>query len=149
MPDIHVKSADGRIDIHISSDRIMDNVKAAQNYLDNAVLTDCNQYIPFDNGKLRESGILNTVLGSGVVQWETPYAHYQYEGEKYIDPKYHCGAFYVQNVGYRSRKGVPKVPSGKPLQYHTEGTGDHWFETAKAANGKEWIQNVKKIAGGK
>lgn len=70
MSDIHVKSADGRIDIQISSDRIMNNVKAAQNYLDNAVLTDCNQYIPFDNGKLRESGILNTVLGSGVVQWK-------------------------------------------------------------------------------
>ena len=69
MPNIHVKSADGRINIQISSDRIMDNVKAAQNYLDRAVLLDCNQYIPYQNGMLRKSGIFNTVIGSGVVQW--------------------------------------------------------------------------------
>lgn len=149
MSDIHVKSADGRIDIQISSDRIMDNVKAAQNYLDRAVLLDCNQYIPYQNGMLRKSGIFNTVIGSGVVQWTEPYAHYQYEGIKYVDPVSHASQSYVPNVGYRSRQYVRKVPSGEPLQYHTEGTGDHWFETAKAANGKEWIQNVKKIAGGK
>lgn len=149
MPDIHVKSADGRINIQISSDRIMRNVLKAQEYLDQQVLNDCEQYIPYQNDGLRESGNTNTVVGSGVVQWKTPYAHYQYEGIKYVDPVSHASRSYIPNVGYRSRQYVRKVPSGEPLQYHTEGTGDHWFETAKAANGKEWIQNVKKIAGGK
>lgn len=149
MSNIHVKSADGRINIQISSDRIMRNVLKAQEYLDQQVLNDCEQYIPYRNDGLRESGNTNTVVGSGVVQWKTPYAHYQYEGIKYVDPVSHASQSYVPNVGYRSRQYVRKVPSGEPLQYHTEGTGDHWFETAKAANGKEWIQNVKKIAGGK
>lgn len=147
--EINVKSSDGRLNIKVSSKRLEANLLKAQQYLDNAVLTDCNDYIPFKNGKLRQSGILHTVIGSGVVEYRTPYAHYQYEGEKYVDPVYHCAGFMIPKKGYRSRKGVPKVPSGQPLQYTTAGTGSHWFETAKAVNGKKWIKEVKRIAGGK
>lgn len=35
-------------------------------------------YIPFDTGMMRNSGISSTVVGSGLVKWNTPYTRLQY-----------------------------------------------------------------------
>lgn len=49
-----------------------------QQYIDSEVLRLCDPYIPFDIGTLRDSGITNTVIGSGEVKWRTPYARRWY-----------------------------------------------------------------------
>lgn len=149
MGNYDFKGSHGRIEIHISDRRIMKNIAEAQCYLDGAVLDDCNMYVPFRMGELRNSGTRNTVKGSGEVKWVTPYAHYQHEGKVYVDPVTGAAAFYIEGVGFRSRKNVPKVESERHLQYHEAGTGSHWFEKAKRVHGKEWIKEVKKKAGGR
>ena len=50
-----------------------------------------------------------------------------------------------------ARKGARKIITNKDLQYnknaHPKAT-DHWFDAAKKEHGKEWIDYVKKVAGG-
>jgi len=50
----------------------------AQKKLDAQALKDCNFYCPMQTGTLQKSAILNTVIGSGKLIWNTPYAHEQY-----------------------------------------------------------------------
>ena len=144
-----INLSDGNIHIKISGQRVAGNLERAQMYLDQVVLEDSNKYVPFRSGNLRQSGIRNTVLGEGKVTWETPYAHYQYQGMLYVDPKTGLGAFYSPDYGYWSRKDVPKIPTDRPLRHTTPGTGPLWFETAKRVHGKDWIKGTKRIAGGK
>jgi hypothetical protein len=58
-------------------------IHKAQMKLDQQVINDSNYYCPLKEGDLQKSAIINTVLGSGLVQWKTPYAHRQYYGVKF------------------------------------------------------------------
>lgn len=49
-----------------------------QRYIDTQVLELCNPKVPFDNGKLAESGDKETTIGSGEVKYHTPYARRWY-----------------------------------------------------------------------
>ena len=129
----------GSIDIRLSGERITGNIQRAQMYLDEAIVRDCNQYVPFRSGRLRDSGTDHTIIGSGEVQWKTPYAHYQHTGKDMIG---------TVSKRHWVMKGEPKMYNGKALQYHTVGTGSFWFEKAKRVHGKQWVKNTKKIAGG-
>lgn len=53
-----------------------------QQALDSVILQTCDPYIPFDTGMLRDSGILNTAIGSGEIEYNTPYARKQYYENK-------------------------------------------------------------------
>ena len=73
----------------------------------------------------------------GEIEWNTPYAHYQYEGELYL----------TEDGRSFANKGEQKYPTGMPLHYHTPGTSDHWFERAKETHGQQWIDLVKREVG--
>lgn len=130
----------GSIKIKISGRRIQRNLIKAQEYLDSVVLTDCRPYIPNRNGMLSNLDKNKTVIGSGEVIWEGPYAHYQYTGKDMIG---------VYTKRHWAMRYEPKEYNGRALKYHTPGTGPYWFEKAKRVHGKEWIKQVKKIAGGR
>lgn len=49
-----------------------------QQVIDSEVLRRCDPYVPKDRGMLIDSGILATDIGSGEVNYETPYAKKQY-----------------------------------------------------------------------
>lgn len=49
-----------------------------QQVIDSDVLKFCDPYVPFDTGMLKDSGISSTVIGSGTVIYDTPYARRQY-----------------------------------------------------------------------
>ena len=94
-------------------------IEKRQKFLDSEVLKDSNYFCPLKEGTMQKSGILNTVLGSGVVQWKTPYVRYQYYlGEK-VSPS---------QIKYSHNKNAQ--PKG--------------FEAAKARHLKKW----EKIATG-
>lgn len=124
----------GDINIHIDTRRIDDNLRRAQNLLDQSVLNDMMEYMPFQQGALR---VATHIIEPGLIATNTPYAHYQYEGELYL----------AANGSSWAHKGEKKYPSGQPLNYHTQGTGDHWFDRAKQKHGKEWVNLVKREVG--
>lgn len=53
-------------------------LNGAQAFTDNEVLRYCQPLIPFRTGTLVRSGKVGTVIGSGIVQYITPYARFQY-----------------------------------------------------------------------
>lgn len=51
---------------------------AVQWFIDSGVLRLCEPRVPLDNGVLIKSGTINTVIGSGQVEYDTPYARRWY-----------------------------------------------------------------------
>lgn len=85
----------------------------AQKWLDNEVLKDSDKYVPFRTGNLRNSGIRGTNIGSGMVIYNAPYAARCYYG----------------NFNFSKIK-------------HPEACRQ-WFEKAKAANSKKWVNGAR------
>ena len=141
---MRINNTVGNVSIKIDTSRIDKNIREAQKLLNLAVVGDCDPMIPFQQGALRNSVIYPDGIYGGEIEYNTPYAHYQYEG-----------IVYGPNIPIRDAEGnitgwyspPSKQPTGRPLTYHTEGTGDHWFEKAKAQHKQEWIDLVKRTAG--
>ena len=88
-------------------------IHKAQIKLDAQALADSNYYCPLKTGTLQKSGIINTVLGSGLVVWKTSYARAQYYGVNFD----------------RSKDPNPNACA-------------KWFEAAKARKVKQWEKLV-------
>ena len=127
----------GCVDIHIDTSRIDNNIRNAQKALNMQVVSDCDEYIPMQQGALRGSFNYPDGIYGGEIAWNTPYAHYQYMGELYLTEDGRSFAF----------RGERKYPTGLPLQQHHPGTADHWFDRAKQAHCEQWIDLVKREVG--
>lgn len=134
----------GNVDIKIDTSRIDKNVKEAQKLLNMQIAADCDPLIPFQQGALRNSVNYPEGIYGGEIEWNTPYAHYQYEGIVY-GPNIPIYDGDGNLTGFFSPP--KKNPTLRPLQYHTEGTTDHWFEESKEKNLKSWVDLVKKTVG--
>ena len=130
--------------------RLTGAARRAQSWLDNTVVKDSTPYVPRLTGALERSGIAGTKIGSGLVEWNSHYARYQYYGKVMVDPATGAAGFLTED-GWFSRKGVSKVLTGRDLQYSKQSHPKAcrlWFEAAKAERRAHWISGVKKIGGG-
>ncbi|TQI66264.1 minor capsid protein [Clostridium sp. KNHs216] len=92
---------------------------AAQKWLDNEVIKDCDPFVPFRTGELDLSAKLGTDIGSGEVDYIAPYARKMYYGLSFDF----------------DRSSHPQAQA-------------QWFEAAKAVHKQTWINGAKKLAGG-
>ncbi len=101
-----------------------------QKVIDITFMSYLDKYMPADTNGMINSMYSSTNIGSGEVNINTPYAHYQHEGIKYVDPKYGIGAFHDPVSGrYWSRPNIKKIPSNEKLNYHGgPNRGDHFVE---------------------
>lgn len=75
------------------------NYTEAQKYVDSEVLRLSTPLIPLRTSTLIKSGILGTVVGSGLVRWIVPYAQDQYyntSASRPYDPR--RGAFWFERM---------------------------------------------------
>lgn len=93
-----------------------------------------DKYVPYRDGNLRTS----IIEKSDSITYASPYAHYMYEGELYVDPE--TGSSWA-------RKDVTKVPTGKDLVFHTPGTGKHWDKRMWSAEKEQVIKEVQDYIG--
>lgn len=94
-----------------------------QRKLDRDVLDYCSSFVPKHTGALIRSGYSGTKIGSGTINYSSPYARYQYYG-------------------------VSK--NGKPLKYRGGGLrGSYWFARMKATHKYTLLKNAAILAGGK
>ena len=111
-----------KVIVKLNKDRVQSRFepkyKLAQQYLDNEVLKDCTPYVPMKTGNLVRSGMDATVLGSGLVMWNAPYAS-------------RC---YYNKMNFQKTK--------HPLAC------SFWFEVAKGVNKEKWINGVEKVVKG-
>lgn len=117
----------------------------AQKFLTNTCYRHMDKYVPMDTGNLRK----NVSIEENSITYQSPYAHYQYNGKLYVDTKTKKGAFYSPDYGFWSRPNVPKEPTDIDLQYHTPGTGPHWDKRMKSAEIETVIQEVQNYVGGR
>lgn len=127
----------GSVGIKLDTGRFDRNIMEAQKKMNEQIVADCDPYIPFQQGALRGSVWYPEGIYGGKIEWDTPYAHYQYEGELYLTKD---GRSYAS-------KNEQKFPTGKPLEQHMPGTTDKWFEEAKARNKDQWVDLVKRTVG--
>lgn len=128
----------GSVDIKINTSRIDRNLKESQKLLNMQVVADCEPLIPIQQGALRESVLYPQGIEGGEIEYNTPYAHYQYEGELYL----------AINGSSWAKEHEKKYPAGKTLTHieHPE-TTDHFFEEAKQQHKEEWIKLVRETVG--
>ena len=125
----------GSVHIHLDTARMDANLKRAQDKLDMQVLNDMVPYMPMKQGHMIEQ---TQIIEPGLIETNTPYAHYQYTGLVRTDES---GRTFVG-------EGESKpVLTERPLYYTKPGATDHWFEEAKQQHGQEWIDLVKREVG--
>ncbi len=101
----------------------------AQRYVDSEVLRRCDSLTPRLNGHLIQSGVRATRLGSGMVQYNSPYARYQYYGKVMIGK-------------------APKKITNIPLTYTgAPNRGAKWFERMKVKDKKDILKGAGRIVG--
>lgn len=127
----------GGVSINLNTDRLDRNIREAQKLLNMQVVGDCEPLIPFQQGALRGSQRYPEGIYGGEIAWDTPYAHYQYQGELYL----------TEDGRSFANKNERKYPTGTKMKQHAPGTTDHWFDKAKEQHEKQWIDIVKQTAG--
>ena len=132
----------GDIQIKVSFSRFEKQFEKAQYVFDSAIMTSMIPYMPQNSGTFinltrAQSAAL---AGSGtVIAGAAPMGRFLYGGLAMIDPE--TGSAWA-------RKGAKKVVTDKPLNYSNPKAQSHWFDVAKAKDGKKWVDTVKRIAGG-
>lgn len=145
---------DGDIRINLNMSRFDKQFQRAQYQLDGNVMNSMVPFMPMVSG-----GFINitraqsaAVQGTGEVYAAYgPQGRFLYEGKTMVDEQ--TGSSYA-------RKGARKVLvsqyAGKTnakenLSYSKKAhpkARDHWFDAAKEQDGKKWIKDAKKAAGG-
>lgn len=91
-----------------------------QQFIDTECLRLANAKAPKDTNNLIESGIVNTIIGSGEIKYRTPYAR-----RLYYHPEYNFG--------------TDKNPEA----------GGYWFERMKQQYKQQILEGAAKLAGAK
>lgn len=126
-----------------------------QKFIDNEVMRQSLPYMPNMNGVLQNAMMTQTVIGSGEIRQNTPYARYQYYGVLFVDPITLKGSFYDARTGrHWSRKGVAKIPdpNGRMLNYNTSKNalaGSYWFDRAMKDHGESIGRAAARLAKGR
>ena len=99
--------------------RGLDNGGQVQRFIDTECLRLSAEFCPFDQHTLIESGNINTKIGSGELNYLTPYAR-----RLYYHPEYNYST------------------------EHNPQAGGYWFERMKQNYGEQIRAGARKIAGG-
>ena len=139
----NISVVSGNMRAFINLERINANLANAQYWLDGQVMNDMVPYMPMQTNTLinitrAQSAALQ---GTGtVVAAAPPYGRFQYMGVVMVDP--------ATNSPF-ARPGAKKVVTERPLNYSNPKATPKWFDTAKKNHGQNWINEVKRRAGGK
>ena len=144
----HVSTGAFDVTIDIDISRFARHLDEAEDWLAHRILDDCTEFIPVASGALRGSGHVVETREGRRIEWDVPYAHYQYEGKVWINPEHNASGFIGSDGNWHGWPG-PKVPTERPLMYSADGTGDHWVRTAKDIHMEEWIRGARRVAGGR
>lgn len=157
--DYHFTDGTLSIDANIDLGRIEENIRKAQYFLDSQVMTDMVPYMPMQTGNFiqRTRAMSAAVAGSGkVVAAAPPMGRYLYMGKVMVDSETGKGPARIEvspgEYIFRFRKGAKLVATERDLKFSKAANPKaqkQWFDAAKRAHGKEWVKQVKKIAGGK
>lgn len=134
----------GYVEIKLDMSRIDDNLLEAQKLLNMQVVADSAPFVPFRQGALRNSVRYPDGVYGGIVEYDTPYAHYLYKGVVY-GPNIPLKDAEGNIIGWTSPPN--KSPTQRRIKYHEPGTTSEWFEEAKRRHKDDWLDLVRKTVG--
>lgn len=138
----------GSLEIKFSPDfakKYSERIHRIQMFIDSECIRLMAPYTPMNTGTLMRSATSGTVIGSGVIHQNTPYARYLYYGVIYGPniPLYENGEL----VGFWSPS--KKDSTGRPITYSTAKhplAGKMWFERMKADHKDDILRGAQAIA---
>lgn len=145
---------DGDIRVTLNMNRFEKQFQRAQYQLDGAVMDSMEPFMPMETGSFIDAtrAASTAVQGTGKVYAAFgPQGRFLYEGKVMVDEE--TGSPFAK---YEHRKVLVSQYGGKTkakedIEYtknkHPKAQ-DHWFDAAKKADGKKWIRDVKRTAGG-
>lgn len=122
------------IQVNIPDNIITEPATRAEHIVAVQAMDDTTRYVPFLNGKIRDS----TQVDGGTIIYPSP-ARYLYYGKLMVDPE--TGSSWA-------REGTRKVLTDKNLVLNHGPDPDaqpYWFEVSKAANIYKWVQIAGKV----
>ena len=102
------------------------------------------RYMPYRTGALATK--LKFIKSPTEIEVLGPYARYQYYGEVMVDPETRAADFKDKDGQWKSRRGVPKVRSGRPIQYTKTKhplAGPFWDRRLMAAEGAQIAKELQ------
>lgn len=135
--DFKIKSTD-----ILKKNRGLDDFGKVQQFIDSETIRLMAPYTPMLSGVLEKS-TAPTVIGSGLIQQNTPYARFQYYGKLMVSS--------VTGSAW-ARHGESKVLTDTDLVYNTSRhplAGKMWFERFKADHKDEVLKGAREAAGAK
>ena len=139
------------IKIKVKMDRFSEQFNEAQFWVDGQIMRDMEPYMPHNTSAFINvtTGQSAALQGTGkVIAAAGPFGRYLYMGKVMVDSQTGKGPFNIPDVGPRFRKGAKLIATDRPLNYSNPKAEPHWFDVAEKKEGKEWVKEVKKIAGG-
>lgn len=103
------------------------------------------RYMPYRTGALSTKS--KHIKSPTEIEVISPYARYMYYGEVMVDPVTRAAGFKDADGQRKSRKGVPKVRSGRPINYDTAKghplAGPKWDQRMMAAEGSQIAKEIQ------
>ena len=145
---------DGDIRVNLNLDRFSAQFNRAQYDLDRAVMNSMEPFMPHQDGTViqRTAAESDSIAGTGmVIAGVPPQGRFLYEGKVMVDEK--TGSPWARQgakkvlVSQYTGKTNAKENLDLSKGHHPKAQA-HWFDAAKEKDGKKWIKEVKKTAGG-
>lgn len=115
---------------------------AAQKFFTNELTRLSDNYVPMNNGVLKNSVALE-IDGTGII-YNTPYARYHWYGKLAVDPVTGKGAFFKEGYGFWSRPDTKKVITNTDMQYQgAPNRGPRWVERCFIDNKSSLIKSTE------
>lgn len=145
---------DGDIRVTLNMNRFERQFQQAQYQLDGAVMNSMIPFMPMQDGNFINKTRADSAAMQGTGQVEAaapPQGRFLYMGKTMVDEK--TGSTWAKKSNKKvlvSQYGG-KTNAKPDLTYNKSKhpkAQSHWFDAAKKADGKKWIRDVKKTAGG-
>ncbi|SHN03844.1 Minor capsid protein [Anaerosporobacter mobilis DSM 15930] len=111
-----------------------------QKFVDSECLRVMSHYTPMLSGMMEKSATAGTVIGSGTIEYNSPYARFQYYGNVMI---------YEPTGSTWAPLGGKKVVTDRNLVHNTSRhpkAGPFWFDRAMQDHKEEILQGAQEIA---
>ena len=130
----------GKLVINPKSQQVnKEKIAKAQQFVDRECIELMFPYTPMLSGQMMQSATRGTVIGSGKIKYNSPYARYQYYGKLMVSS--------ITGSSY-ARKGESKVLTSKDLHYNKSRhprAGKLWFERMKADRKEQILKGAQNL----
>ena len=119
---VKVKTPEGEIKMEIRwnpgfGPEMTDKINGVQAFIDSECLRLCDPLVPKDTGILKQSGIMHTKIGSGQIEYRTPYARKWYYIPANFQESPERGNYWFERMKQQHKEqilaGAKRIAGGK------------------------------------